>query len=490
MHHIAIDIGGRESQICVLSSVGELKLEKRLPTTKLKRFFAEIEPSRVILETCAEAFALAGQAKDAGHDVRIVPATLVRSLGVGQRGIKTDQRDARCLAEASVRMELGSVHVPSQLSRELKTASGMREGMVASRTGLINSVRGWLRGELLSLRRCDTSVFAERIREYCSANEIELPTYVARQLNAIEQLTAEIKRAEAELSDLANHSEECQLLMSIPGVGPLTAIRFLAGIDHVPRFPDAHRLESYFGLTPGESSSSDSKHRTSLTKAGSKRVRWLLVQAAWSAFRTRPNDPMVLWSKQIMKRRGTKIAIVALSRKLAGIMFAVLRDGTRYDPSRGSSVRDEELDPTIIATGSRAVAIAQAKAIGEELVDLPSDIRRLQTPISPASPRDPGTHSPPREIKSKVRLASSKRPAKSPKASPQTLSQPEALNGDESPLPTGLSSQRVTSTLQPTRLPEQAGPRARTPDPVEHTPPTAKLNKPRRPPRIGKPEGI
>src|SRR5262245_58516001 len=84
MHHIAIDIGGRESQIGGLSSVGERKLEKRMPTTKLKQFFSEIEPSRVILETCAEAFALGGQAKDAGHDVRIVPATLVRSLGVGQ----------------------------------------------------------------------------------------------------------------------------------------------------------------------------------------------------------------------------------------------------------------------------------------------------------------------------------------------------------------------------------------------------------------------
>lgn len=219
MHHIAIDIGGRESQICVLSSVGELKLEKRMPTTKLKRFFAEIAPSRVILETCAEAFALAGQAKEAGHDVRVVPATLVRALGVGHRGIKTDQRDARCLAEASVRMDLGSVHIPSEFSRDLKAACGMREGMVASRTGLINGVRGWLRGELLSFRRCDTSVFPERIREYCSANKIEIPSYVSRQLNAIEQLTAEIKRADKELDDIANHSEDCKATDEYPRCG-------------------------------------------------------------------------------------------------------------------------------------------------------------------------------------------------------------------------------------------------------------------------------
>ena len=446
MHHIAIDIGGRESQICVLSSVGELKLEQRMATTKLKEFFSEIEPSRVILETCAEAFALAAQAKDAGHDVRIVPATLVRSLGVGQRGIKTDQRDARCLADASVRMELGSVHVPSQLSRELKTACGMREAMVGSRTSLINSVRGWMRGDLLQIRRCDTSVFPERIREYCAAKKVNLPTHVERQLDAIGNLTAEIKRADSELSDLASHSEECRLLMTIPGVGPLTAIRFLAGVDHVPRFHHAHRLESYFGLTPGEASSSDSKHRTSLTKAGSKRVRWLLVQAAWSAYRTRPNDPMVLWAKQVMKRRGTKIAIIALSRKLAGIMFAVLRDGIGYNPSRGSSIRDTDAEPTIIATGTKAVELAHTQAIDDALVTVPDDIRR-----------------PPNQERGSP--ASSTKTPKTRKTMQSPSSGSDAAKEDRRSLSTGSSSPNPTSTFSRTRSPEPMGPRARTPDP-------------------------
>ncbi len=113
MDHVAIDLGGRESHICIRQDNNEVRLEERLATIKLKGFFKTLPPSRVIVETCAEAFAVAGDAKAAGHDVRVVPATLVRALGVGQRGIKTDVRDARCLSEASVRIELGSVHVPS-----------------------------------------------------------------------------------------------------------------------------------------------------------------------------------------------------------------------------------------------------------------------------------------------------------------------------------------------------------------------------------------
>src|SRR5690349_23841661 len=103
------------------------------------------EPSRVVMETSSEAFRLADAAKLAGHDVRVVPATLVKTLGVGARGVKTDRRDAQILSEVSCRIELPSVHVPSALARELKSMCGTREALVETRTKLINNVRGWVR---------------------------------------------------------------------------------------------------------------------------------------------------------------------------------------------------------------------------------------------------------------------------------------------------------------------------------------------------------
>ena len=99
-------------------------------------------------------------------------------------------------------------------------------------------------------------------------------------------------------------------------------------------FHDAHRLESYLGLVPGEKSSSDAQQRLSITKAGSTAMRWLLVQGAW-AVRTRCRSAdargLQTWAAEVEKRRGKRIATVALARKLAGILYALWRDGTEYD---------------------------------------------------------------------------------------------------------------------------------------------------------------
>src|SRR5512138_1561352 len=138
MEHIAIDLGGRESQVCVRSQDGEIVLERRVPTRSLDKLLAKRQPSRVIVETCSEALPVAAIARAAGHDVRVVPAKLVRTLGVGARGIKTDRRDARVLSEVSCRVDLPSVHVASARARELKDIANSRDVIVGARTALIN----------------------------------------------------------------------------------------------------------------------------------------------------------------------------------------------------------------------------------------------------------------------------------------------------------------------------------------------------------------
>jgi transposase len=366
MQHVAIDLGGRESQICIRSGTGEILKEQRIRTAKLAAFFKTLEQSRIVVETCAEAFSVAVSAEEAGHEVRVVPATLVKALGVGSRGIKTDIRDARCLSEASARMEnLPSVHLPSKVSREVKAACGMRECLVESRTKLINSVRGWLRGQIISLRGGGTETFPDRVRAKFVELDLALPVMVERQLAVIEVLTTQIKEADKELKAIATKDERCRRLMSVPGVGSIVGLRFLAAVDEVARFDDAHHLQSYFGLTPGENSSSDARRRTHLTRAGSAQVRWTLIQAAWSAMRSRPLDPMVLWATEIKKRRGSSIAATALARKLAGILFALLRNGSTYDAARASTIRAENLEPNPPLSAKRVLREARASAAND-----------------------------------------------------------------------------------------------------------------------------
>lgn len=333
MEHIAIDLGGRESQICVRRSDGAIVEERRWPTAGLRSYLRRRPTSRVIVETCAEGFAIADAARELGHEVRVVPATLVRSLGVGARRVKTDRRDAQVLSEVSCRIDLPSVHVPALGSRQRKTMCGMREVLVESRTRLVNSVRGWLRAQSQRPRTGGVETFPQRVR-MLSARQAgsELPPFVERQLQTIEYLTAQITAADAELETVAAADPTCQRLMTVPGVGPVTAVRFVAALDEVERFGNAHAVESYLGLVPGEHSSSERHRRTSITKAGSPQLRWALVQAALSARRWRKHDPMVTWSYQVEARRGRHIAVIALARKLAGILYAIWRDGSTYAP--------------------------------------------------------------------------------------------------------------------------------------------------------------
>jgi transposase len=327
MEHVAIDLGGSQSQICVRSGDGKIVVEQRTSTKDLPLFLAKRPPSRVILETCAEAFGIADAAQSVGHQVRVVPATLVRSLGVGSRGIKTDRRDAQVLSEVSCRIDLPSVHIPSKISRERKTKCGMRDVLVQGRTMVINNVRGFLRATSRRPKAGSTATFPVRVRALLGA---ERPSYVETMLVTIELLTQQLRSLERELADEAKADPVCQRLMTVPGVGWVTALRFVATLDEIGRFANAHRVESYLGLVPGERSSSERQQRTGITKAGSTSMRWLLVQAAWAARRVRRKDALQLWVEQVEQRRGKKVAVTALARKLAGILFAIWRDGTVY----------------------------------------------------------------------------------------------------------------------------------------------------------------
>jgi len=330
MDHCAIDLGGRKSQVCVRSPDGQLLFEGPYDTHSLPEFLRLLPRSRVIVETTAEAFRVADAAKEAGHEVRVVPATLVRSLGVGARKTKTDKRDARALSEVSCRIDLPSVHIPSARSREWKAICGMHDALTASRTKLINNLRGWLRGQGLRIGKGKAETFAERMMKF------ELPDYVTSQVEALAALTRKIRESDKRIETLAK-DELCERLMTVPGIGPSSAVRFVAAIDEISRFESAHKVESYLGLVPGESSSSERQQRLSITKAGSASVRWVLGQAAW-ALQVRCQDPaarpLQLWAAEIARKRGRQIATIALSRKLAGILYALWRDGTRYEQRR------------------------------------------------------------------------------------------------------------------------------------------------------------
>jgi transposase len=302
----------------------------------LTEVFKSWPTSRVVMEACSEAFKIADAALAAGHQVRVVPGTLVRLLGVGERGVKNDQKDARQLSKASWQTDVPSVHIPSQAARELKSICGARDVLVEMQRNLSNNVRGWLRTQLWKLPSGKMVSLPERLRTHAQASHRELPEHIERQLTMLTQVTEQVKAANTQARKLAAKHPVCVRLMTVPGVGPITSLRFVAAIDDPSRFSTAHRVQSYVGLTPGEHSSSERERRTGITKAGPSELRRCLVQAAWSAMLARKTHPMLEWASQIAERRSRPVAAIALARKIAGILFAIWRDGTTYDAKRSA----------------------------------------------------------------------------------------------------------------------------------------------------------
>ena len=118
-------------------------------------------------------------------------------------------------------------------------------------------------------------------------------------------------------------------------------------IDDTQRFRRAHEVEAYLGLVLKELSSGESQRRGRITKPGNTRMRWVLVQAAVSILRLRDPRTAALrrWATGIAARRGKKIAVVALARRLAGLLYAMLRDGTTYTPRGGPHHAAEAATP-------------------------------------------------------------------------------------------------------------------------------------------------
>ena len=173
-----------------------------------------------------------------------------------------------------------------------------------------------------------------KVRAALLADDKGLPAHIERLLVVFETLSTQIAVVDEELKLLADGDERMQQLMTVPGVGPVTAAQFVAAIDRVERFPNAVSVASYLGLIPGEKTTGFRTRRTRLTQAGAPQVRWALGQVAWLLYLRRPRDPMVQWAKQVAEHRGAQVAITALARKLAHVLYALWKHQTVYDPAQ------------------------------------------------------------------------------------------------------------------------------------------------------------
>jgi transposase len=336
MEHVGIDLGSSQSAICILKPDGTIKRELTLRTQELERFFEKLAPSVIAMESCAESRKVALLARKDAHVVRVVPTSTVRALNVGARGIKTDKRDARNLAEASfhLRDKLPSVHVRGDEIAAMQDLINCRASLIQARTAAINFARSFLRKALIQRPRCTPENFCETIGPLITPED-DPHGVIAAQLVVIETINEQIALLDERIASLAKQNEKAKRLQKISGVGPIVALAFLIAIDDPKRFASASHVASYVGLAPGENTTGGRVRRTGVIAAGQRQLRALLVQAAHSKLNGRKNlDPLVLWARELARTKERKLVVCALARRLAVVMWAMLRDDAPYDPSR------------------------------------------------------------------------------------------------------------------------------------------------------------
>jgi transposase len=174
-------------------------------------------------------------------------------------------------------------------------------------------------------------------------------------LEVVELANAQIKAVEERLDRLCCKEPVIQLLMTAPGVGSTVAATFVSVVDEARRFRRAHQLEAYLGLVPAENTTGGKQRLGSITKQGNSYLRALLVQSACAIMQKGDkSDPLVSWAKAISERRGKKIAIIGLARRLAGVLWSMWRKQTTYEPQRISAKKARLL----LRRRSQEVAIA------------------------------------------------------------------------------------------------------------------------------------
>lgn len=379
---VGIDWGSREVSFCEVSQ-GEV-VARRTTTGGLKGLQDVLGPGApqavVAIEACREAWHVHDQLVRAGHRVLLVDTTRARRMGIGQHRRKNDRIDAEVLARAVEDGRIPRAHVLSPERRLLREKLATRRALVEARAQLVVTIRGIVRARGEALPSCDTEHLVAKVRG--AVLEPETRAVIGPLVNVVASLHGELSVVEAELERLAATEPAISQLTTAPGVGLVVAAAFVSVIDEAHRFRDAHQVESYLGLVPSEDTSGGRRRVGAITKCGNPYVRALLVQSAWCILRGRKNDPLRAWAQALSKRRDKRIAVVALARRLAGVLWAMWRHGQVYDPELVGKASARGLARAAASTEATARAIQTIAAKTHRRAQIMNARRPEETPTN------------------------------------------------------------------------------------------------------------
>jgi transposase len=323
---ISVDIAKAVFEVAVSDRPGRVVRTERLRRGQFLEFFAQQPAATVVMEACGSAHYWARRIEQLGHRVILLPPHQVRPY---VKRNKTDRTDAKGILEASRNEDIRSVPIKTVPQQVLTSLHRLRQGWMSERTARLNALRGLLR-ELGVFIPVGAENVVPALWALIEDADSELPDALrplfAEGCQEIRDIEARVKQTERQLETLAEQLPAVVYLLSIPGIGLLTATALVAFIGDVRRFPSGRHLASYLGLTPREFSSGLKRYLGRISKRGDGYLRMLLIHGARSVLhhaRSQQQDRFRVWAHKLSKTHVHNKAAVAVANKLARIVWAV-----------------------------------------------------------------------------------------------------------------------------------------------------------------------
>jgi transposase len=331
---IAIDLAKSVFEVGVSDRPGHVSANHRLSRAEITGFMAKHPATTVVMEACSSAHYWGRTFQSFGHDVKLLPPLYVRPYV--QRS-KTDRADVKGMLEAWRNTEIRPVPVKTESQQQLTALHRVRAGWMATRTMRINSARGLLR-EFGIVFPVGAAALADRVQELIqdanSALSMPLRDLLHELVLEIGESERRVSLIEKQLEAIAVQTPVVERLLTIPGIGLLTATALVGFIGDVLRFPSGRHFAAYLGLTPSEHSSGSRRRLGRISKHGDVYLRTLLIHGARAVLvaAQRQSNPkgLHLWGLQLQRRIGNNKTAVAIANKMARIVWAVWRSGKPF----------------------------------------------------------------------------------------------------------------------------------------------------------------
>lgn len=328
---VGLDIAKSVFQVHGVDAEGRVVVQRKLTRAKLIPFFEKLRPCLVGIEACATAHHWGRKLGELGHEVKLMPPSYVKPYLKRQ---KNDAADAEAICEAVTRPSMRFVEVKSPEQQSVLVIHRTRMTLMRHRIELSNTIRAHMAefGLAAPIGRLGLQGLIEIIRD--DADE-RVPAHariclklLADQLDLVNRQALETDRmimANARATDVGRR------LMAMPGVGPVLASAIVASVPDPHAFRSGRNLSAWIGLVPKQNSSGGKERLGGITKQGNRYLRQLLVLGALSVIRyAERHGSKRPWLVQLMARRTTKIAAVALANKMGRMIWAIMTSGEAY----------------------------------------------------------------------------------------------------------------------------------------------------------------